>query len=151
MRLLDPRDEKVEWDHERGKPTSEGVAGFLSKVIRRDFIDAKKLPRHTTTRRIEEEKTAERMATNGTSPEDVAVERVDRIRRRDALFAFIGEDPEVLEYLRLQLPDESVVCYPPRKAAELLKTTIHDVNNRKKKVARYLRDFEASRAGELYG
>lgn len=150
QRLWDRRDTTVEWDEKRGKPTTDGVVTFLWQVIRRDFIDAKKLPRHTTTRPLEEVKAAQARASAAPSPADVAIERVDRIRRRDELLAFIGDDPPVVDYLRLQLPDEGVAAYPPRKAAEILKTTVEDINNRKKKVARYLRDFEKQRDGERY-
>jgi DNA-directed RNA polymerase specialized sigma24 family protein len=150
QRLLDPRDTGVEWDEKRGKPTTDGVVAFLWQVIRRDFIDAKKLPRHTTTRPLEEVKAAQEWASAAPSPADIAIERVDRIRRRDELLAFIGDDPPVVEYLHLQLPDEGVTGYPPRKAAELLTTTVEDINNRKKKVARYLREFEKQRDGEPY-
>lgn len=151
MRLVDPRDTGIDWDEKRGKPTTDAVTALLREVIRRDFIDAKKLPRYTTTRGIEDDKKAHTVPAGVESPEQAAVERVDRIRRRDQLFEFIGDrDPEVIAYLRLQLPDDGVVGYPPRKAAELLKTTVQDINNRKKRVTGYLREFERSLEESLY-
>jgi len=149
-RLWDPRDTAVEWDEKRGKPTTESVAAFLRHVVQNDFIDAKKLPRFTTTRPIEEEKAAGRVAAKVRSPEDEAIERVDRQRRFDALLQFIGDDPDVVAYLRLQVPAEGVVGDPPRRAADLLNTTIDDINNRKKKVARYLKEFEQVTAESHY-
>ena len=152
IRLVDERDTTIEWDDKRGKPTTEGVMALLREVIRRDFIDAKKLPRYKTTRAIDDEKKAHKVAASGVSPEDAAIERGDRNRLRDQLFAFIGDrDSEVVAYLRFQLPDDGVAGYPPRKAAQLLKTTVQDINNRKKRVAGYLRDFERSRKESLYG
>ena len=72
-----------------------------------------------------------------------------RILRLEAL-QFIGDDPDVVAYLRLQVPAEGVVGYPPRRAADLLNTTIDDINNRKKKVARYLKEFEQVTAESHY-
>jgi hypothetical protein len=149
--LVDPRDTTIEWDEKRGKPTTEGVAALLREVIRRDFIDAKKLPRYTTTRAIEDERKAPFVPAAGASPEAVVIDRVDRNRVRDELFTFIGDrDDEVLDYLRLQLPDDGVVGYPPRKAAELLKTTVQDINNRKRRVTGFLDEFERARKESLY-
>lgn len=151
LHLVDPRDTTIEWDEKRGKPTTEGVAALLREVIRRDFIDAKKLPRYKTTRAIEDEKKAPHVPAAGASPEEIAIDRVDRNRIRDELFAFIGDrDQEVLEYLRLQLPDEGVVGYPPRKAAQLLKTTVQDICNRKRRVTGFLEEFERARKENLY-
>jgi DNA-directed RNA polymerase specialized sigma24 family protein len=116
-RLWDPRDTGVEWDEKRGKPTTESVAAFLRQVVLNDYIDSKKLPRFTTTRPIEEEKAAGRAAAEARSPEDQAIARVDRQRRLDELLAFIGDDSDVMAYLRLQLPADGVVGYPPRRAA----------------------------------
>jgi DNA-directed RNA polymerase specialized sigma24 family protein len=148
LRLWDPRDTGVEWDEKRGKPTTDGVVAYLWQVIRRDFIDAKKLPRHTTTRPIEEVKAAQERPSTGASPATVAIARVDRTRTRDELLAFIGDDQPVVEYLLLQITDEGIAGYPPRRAAELLNTSIDDINNRKKRVVRYLREFEKQRTGE---
>jgi hypothetical protein len=151
MRLVDPRDTTVDWSEKHGKPTTDSVSALLREVIRRDFIDAKKLPRYTTTRAIDDEKAAEHVPLAAASPATIAIERVDRNRLRDELFAFIGDrDPEVLEYLRIQLPDEGVVGYPPRKAAQLLKTTIPDINNRKRRVTGLLMEFERARKEALY-
>jgi hypothetical protein len=151
IRLVDPRDATIEWDEKRGKPTTEAVAALLRATIRRDFIDAKKLPRYKTTRALEDERNAPNVAAAGASPEDIAIERADRNRLRDELFAFIGNrDDKVLEYLRLQLPDDGIVGYPPRKAAQLLKTTIDDINNRKRRATGLLAEFERARKENLY-
>lgn len=147
-RLWDPRDTGVEWDDKRGKPTTDGIVTFLWQVIRRDFIDAKKLPRHTTTRPIEEVKAAQDRPSSAASPASVAIARADRARTLEALLAFIGDDPPVVEYLRLQVTEDGIAGFTPRRAAELLNTSVEDINNRKKKVVRYLREFEKQRAGE---
>jgi DNA-directed RNA polymerase specialized sigma24 family protein len=151
VRLVDPRDTTIEWDAKRGKPTTDSVMALLREVIRRDFIDAKKVPRYTKTRAIDDEKKAHDVTAAGKSPEETAVERVDRNRIRDQLLAFIGDrDPDVVAYLSMQLSDDGVVGYPPRKAAQLLNTTVQEINNRKKRVAGYLKEFEASREESLY-
>jgi len=151
MSLVDPRDTTIEWDEKRGKPTTEAVAALLRTAMRRDFIDAKKLPRYKTTRAIEDERKAPNVPAAGASPAEIAIERADRNRVRDELFAFIGDrDPAVLEYLRLQLLDDGVVGYPPKKAAQLLKTTIDDINNRKRRVTGLLAEFERARKETLY-
>lgn len=147
QRLWDPRDTGVEWDEKRGTPTTDGVVAFLWQVIRRDFIDAKKLPRYTTTRPIEEVKAAQNQASPVASPAIVAVARVDRARTLEELLAFIGDDPPVVEYLRLQITEDGIAGFKPGRAAELLKTSVTDINNRKKKVVRYVRAFEKQARG----
>lgn len=155
-RLWDQRDTGVEWDSKRGKPSTDSVFNFLAKVIKRDFIDAKTLPRHTRTEALDdvssggEHRARPTRATHGaaTARTDIAVDRIDWKRRCDALLAFVADDEEVTAYLRLQLSDDGYHGFSPQRAADLLNTDVDDINNRKKRCQRYLKDFVAQHAKE---
>lgn len=150
IRLLDPTDSGVEWADSRGKPTTDSLFVFLAHVIKNDFIDAKKLPRHTRTEELAEESpvpatapTAKRPGhATATAADDAHVERVDYLRKREELLAAAAEDAEVLSYLRLQLGDDGYNAYPPRRVAELMGKSVEWVNNIKKRCMRFLEAFD---------
>lgn len=150
IRLLDPTDPGVAWADSRGKPTTDSVFVFLAHVIKNDFIDAKKLPRHTRTEELTDESPAPATTpaakrpshATATAADDAHVERVDYLRKRERLLAAAAEDAEVLSYLRLQLGDDGYNGYPPRRVAELMGKSVEWVNNVKKRCMRFLEAFD---------
>jgi DNA-directed RNA polymerase specialized sigma24 family protein len=149
IRLLDPTDSGVEWADSRGKPTTDSVFVFLAHVVKNDFIDAKKLPRHKRTEELVDEGPAPAATpvakrpshATATNTDAAAADHIDYLRKREELLAAAAEDADVLFYLRLQLGDEGYNGYPPRRVAELLDKSVAWVNNIKKRSIRFLEAF----------
>jgi hypothetical protein len=152
LRLLNPTDSGVEWADSRGKPTTDAVFAFLAHVIKNDFIDAKKIPRHQRTEALADETVKPATASAAKRPtyapatdaDSAGVDRVDYLRKRGEILAAAAHDTEVLAYLRLQLGDEGYSGYPPRRAAELMKQSPEWINNVKKRCGRFLEVFDAA-------
>lgn len=151
-RFLDPRDPSVAWSGDRGKPTTDGVFAYLREVVKNDFIDDRR-PRspHRRTRAIEVSGLSEGTTALAVDPPDPRpptagdlVGKVDRDRLFTALLEGASGDVDLEEYLWLQYDSDGYHAYPPRRAAELLKTTVEDINNRKKRCANLFKRFLAS-------
>lgn len=142
-RLLDPRDGAVAWDEARGKPTTEGVFAYLRQVVLHDFVDDRKeRSHHRRTRALEMPSTRDGSTTLSADPPDPRQASVDDLLgkvHRDRLYTALLEqaagDEKLEEYLWVQYGADGYIGYPPRRAAELLRTTVDDINNRKKRCA----------------
>lgn len=150
LKLLDPLDGTVKWSEQRGQPTTSGILAYLQRVLERDFFDLKKSSLYKTTVYPDsmgdddsegDGITLDHMAMVFDTPEGQTLkgERVERILRQ-----FDGE-PELREIVKLQFDPSGYNAYSNQELAQLLDTTVGDIENRKKRIKRMLRKLAASR------
>lgn len=137
LRFLDPRDDKVRWNEGLGRPTTDGLYAFLRKALDRDFLDLKKSKRYRTTVYLEnedgeggQELTLEQLAVYLETPEGALLKQ----ERKKAIIEEFSDDPEAQEMLKLQLDDDGYNAFSNQELAQLLDTTVADIENRKKRV-----------------
>ena len=137
LRFLDPADDKVRWNEGLGRPTTDGVYVFLRKALDRDFLDLKKSKRFKTTVYLEKEDreggpelTLEQLAVYLETPEGALLKQ----ERKKAIIEEFSDDPEAQEILKLQLDDDLYNAFSNQELAQLLDTTVADIENRKKRV-----------------
>jgi DNA-directed RNA polymerase specialized sigma24 family protein len=137
LRFLDPRDDKVHWNEGLGRPTTDGLYAFLRKALDRDFLDLKKSKRYRTTVYLEredrdgaQELTLEQLAVYLETPEGTLLKQ----ERKKAIIEEFSDDPEAQEMLKLQLDDDGYNAFSNQELAQLLDTTVADIENRKKRV-----------------
>jgi len=137
LRFLDPRDDKVRWNEGLGRPTTDGLGAFLRKALDRDFLDLKKSKRYRTTIYLEredrdgaQELTLEQLAVYLETPEGTLLKQ----ERKKAIIEEFSDDPEAQEMLKLQLDDNGYNAFSNQELAQLLDTTVADIENRKKRV-----------------
>lgn len=137
LRFLDPRDDKVRWNEGLGRPTTDGLYAFLRKALDRDFLDLKKSKRYRTTVYLEredrdgaQELTLEQLAVYLETPEGTLLKQ----ERKKAIIEEFSDDPEAQEMLKLQLDDDGYNAFSNQELAQLLDTTVADIENRKKRV-----------------
>lgn len=138
LRFLDPRDDKVRWSEGRGRPTTDGVYALLREALFHDFLDLKKSKRYKTTVYLEkedrdegdrQEMTLEQLAVYLETPEGALLKQ----ERKKSIIEQFSEDPEAQEMLKLQLDDDGNKAFTNKELAELLDTTVADIENRKKR------------------
>ena len=138
LRLIDPQDTTVKWKEAYGQPTTEGVLALLAKALERDYLDLKKSKRYTTTIYVESAAlgdgettlTLEQLAVFFETPEGLLLKN-ERVRR---LIEDFSGDPTAQEILTLQLSPDGYNAFTNQELAELLSTTVSDIENRKKRV-----------------
>ena len=137
LRFLDPRDDKVRWNEGLGRPTTDGLYAFLRKALDRDFLDLKKSKRYRTTVYLEredrdsaQELTLEQLAVYLETPEGTLLKQ----ERKKAIIEEFSDDPEAQEMLKLQLDDNGYNAFSNQELAQILDTTVADIENRKKRV-----------------
>ena len=137
LRFLDPRDDKVRWNEGLGRPTTDGLYAFLRKALDRDFLDLKKSKRYRTTVYVEKEDgddgpklTLEQLAVYLETPEGALLKQ----ERKKAIIKEFSDDPNAQEMLKLQLDDGGYNAFSNQELAQLLDTTVADIENRKKRV-----------------
>jgi len=137
LRFLDPRDDKVRWNEGLGRPTTDGLYAFLRKALDRDFLDLKKSKRYRTTVYLETEDgdggrdlTLEQLAVYLETPEGTLLKQ----ERRKAIIEEFSDDPEAQEMLKLQLDEDGYNAFSNQELAQILDTTVADIENRKKRV-----------------
>jgi DNA-directed RNA polymerase specialized sigma24 family protein len=142
LRFFDPQDSSVRWREERGRPTTDGVYALLSKALDNDFLDLKKSKRYKTTVYLETEDragnsqdlTLEQIAVYLETPEGALLKQ----ERRRRLIEEFSDDPEAQEILKLQLDPEGYNAFTNQELAQLLDTTVANIENRKKRVRKRL-------------
>jgi DNA-directed RNA polymerase specialized sigma24 family protein len=150
LKLLDPLDGTVKWSEQRGQPTTSGILAYLQRVLERDFFDLKKSSLYKTTVYPDsmgdddsegDGITLDHMAMVFDTPEGQTLkgERVAWILRQ-----FDGE-PELREIAKLQFDPSGYNAYSNQELAQLLDTTVGDIENRKKRIKRMLRKLAAHR------
>ena len=137
LRFLDPRDDKVRWNEGLGRPTTDGLYAFLRKALDRDFLDLKKSKRYRTTVYLETEDgdggrelTLEQLAVYLETPEGTLLKQ----ERKKAIIEEFSDDPEAQEMLKLQLDEDGYNAFSNQELAQILDTTVADIENRKKRV-----------------
>jgi DNA-directed RNA polymerase specialized sigma24 family protein len=150
QQLLDPNDSRVAWASSRGRPTTEGLFRYLSKVIRNDFVDRRKartqhaktegLVRRTRPGEGHEEDAVDPADVRNPS-EDELLCKVNRERLLSVLLDRASGDRELEEYLLLQCCDGDYKGFTPQEAAEALGTTATNIQNRKRRCRRLFEDM----------
>jgi hypothetical protein len=138
LRFLDPQDHSVRWRQDGMRPTTEGVYALLSKALDNDFLDLKKSKRYRTTVYLEAEDgadsgrdlTLEQLAVYLETPEGAFL----RKERQQLLIREFSDDPGAEEMLKLQIDPEGYNAFTNQELAQLLDTTVADIENRKKRV-----------------
>jgi DNA-directed RNA polymerase specialized sigma24 family protein len=137
LRFLDPKDDKVRWNEGLGRPSTDGLYAFLRRALDRDFLDLKKSKRYRTTVYLEredrdgvQELTLEQLAVYLETPEGTLLKQ----ERKKAIIEEFSDDPEAQEMLKLQLDDDGYNAFSNQELAQLLDTTVADIENRKKRV-----------------
>ncbi len=137
LRFLDPKDDKVRWHGDRGRPTTDGVCALLRKALDHDFMDLKKSKRYRTTVYLDKEDgdggqelTLDQLAVYLETPEGALLKQ----ERRRALIEEFSDDPEAQEIIKLQLEDDGYNAFTNQELADLLDTTVAEIENRKKRV-----------------
>jgi DNA-directed RNA polymerase specialized sigma24 family protein len=138
LRFLDPRDRSVRWSEDRGRPTTDGVCALLRKALENDFLDLKKSKRYTTTVYLEtddragngREMTLEQLAVFWETPEGALLRR----ERRERIVMEFSNDPKAQEIVKLQLDPDGYNAFTNQELAQLLDTSISDIENRKKRI-----------------
>ena len=156
LKFLDPLDTSVMWSDARGQPTTASLLAYLRKVLERDFLDLKKKKSYQTTvyaeatdpeDRKHEEKpgiTLDQFAGKFESPEGkmLRVERVKWILKQ------FDAEPELKEIVELQLDPEGYNAFTNQELAQLLGTTVREIEARKKRIKLMLRKLAASCSAE---
>jgi DNA-directed RNA polymerase specialized sigma24 family protein len=153
LKLLDPQDTTVRWSAERGQPTTAGVVAYLRKVLDRDFLDLKKSSLYKTTVYPDSEGVADeededgeggitldQMAVVFDTPEGVTLRR----ERAEWILGQFDGETELKEIAELQLDPLGYNAFSNQELAQLLGTTVKDIENRKKRVKRVLKKLAAS-------
>ena len=137
LKFLDPHDQTVRWHENRGRPTTDGVYALLRAALERDFIDLKRSARYRTTVYLDregsdssQELTLEQLAVYLETPEGALLKK----ERKEAIIQEFSNDPDAREILKLQLDDEGYNAFTNQELADLLDTTVDNIENRKKRV-----------------
>ena len=141
LKLLDPDDAGVAWKESWGRPTQETLFRFLRKTMRNDFIDMKrrKLYRQSTYPEGESadgERTIsfDDFAGALESPEGQAM----RAQQREQLLDSFSDEPDLRDVLAVQLDPAGYCAHTNQDLAQLLDTSVSEIENRKKRIARRL-------------
>lgn len=151
LKFINPQDRSVRWHEDRGRPTTDGVFALLRKALDHDFLDLKKSKRYRTTVYLEKEDgdsgqelTLEQLAVYLETPEGILLKQ----ERRQAIIAEFSDDLRAQEILKLQLDDDGYNAFTNQELADLLDTSVDDIENRKKRVkTRVLRILDRQSEG----
>jgi len=141
VKFLDPEERAVKWKESWGKPTRDTLYRFLRKVMRNDFIDMKRSKRYQRTKYPEGESadgeqtmSFDDYAAVIESPEGQAI----RAQQREELLDSFSDEPELRDVLAVQLDPAGYCAHTNQDLAGLLDTSVSDIENRKKRIARRL-------------
>jgi DNA-directed RNA polymerase specialized sigma24 family protein len=150
VRFLDPQDHSVRWRLDAQHPTTDGVYALLSKALDNDFLDLKKSKRYSTTVYLDagggaegaKELTLEQLAVYLETPEGALLKQ----ERKRLLIEAFSDDPEAQEMLKLQIDPEGYNAFTNQELAQLLDTTVAEIENRKKRVRSRLLSIRRSQS-----
>lgn len=147
LKFLDPENHTVAWKKQHGPVTPETLLRYLRQVLKNDLFDLLRRKAHTTTvivdtkpDRQEQEGKTQRMM----SLDEFATAREGqdglfiREQQHARLLNRFEEEPELRDVLAAQLDPDGYQAYTNQELAELLGTTVNDIENRKKRVKRRL-------------
>ena len=145
LRFLDPQDHTVTWKASSGPPTPSRVLGYLKKALQHDLFDLRKRHAHKKSVTMEAHR-PEELEANGPpqslddfparteSPHDAAI----RGEQDQWLLRQFDSETELRELLELQLDPEGWNAHTNLQLADLLGTSVAEVENRKKRLVRRL-------------
>jgi DNA-directed RNA polymerase specialized sigma24 family protein len=141
VKFLDPEDRTVKWKESWGRPTQDTLFRFLRKVMRNDFIDRKRSKRYHLTSYPEGE-SADGQQTMSFDDYAAAIESPEgqaiRAQQREQLLDSFNDEPELRDVLAVQLDPAGYCAHTNQDLAGLLDTSVSDIENRKKRIARRL-------------
>ena len=153
QKLVDPQDTTVKWSEERGRPTTEGVLALLVKALYHDYLDLKKSKRYKTTVYADDRNgedgsqglTLNQLAVYLETPEG----RLLKKERVERLVAEFSDDAAAQEILELQLDADGYHynAFTNQELAQLLDTTVADIENRKKRIKNRLLSIKRRETG----
>jgi RNA polymerase sigma factor (sigma-70 family) len=152
LKFLDPKDTTVKWSETKAQPTTATLLAYLRKVLERDLLDLIRSKRHQNTVYVEttesggekeDEKrgvTLDQLAVAFETPEGQTLKR----ERVEWILKQFDAEPELKEIVKLQLDPEGYNAFTNQELAALLDTTLEDIENRKKRIKRKLRNLALS-------
>lgn len=152
LRFLDPQDHTVTWKTSSGTPTPSRLLSYLKKVLQHDLFDLRK--RHAHKKTVSTEAHAQEEAeANGPpqslddfparteSPDDAAIKG----EQHEWLLRQFDSEPALRELLEVQLDPEGWNAHTNLELADLLGTSVPEIENRKKRLMRRLAALAAGR------
>jgi DNA-directed RNA polymerase specialized sigma24 family protein len=148
LRFLDPGVKTVKWKATE-EVTVSGLIGFLKRVLKNDFLDMKKRekfrqqlePSGEANDEVDDSPGMERFATS-TEPADlVAI----RHQQRATVIRYFEQWPELLDILKVQIQPDGSPDFTNIELAQLLETSVSDIENRKKRISRAFVRFAQER------
>ena len=140
LRFVDPQDTTVKWKDVYGQPTTKGVVALLCRALWRDYQDLKKSKRYTTTIYVGDAESVDGDGQNAFTLNQLAVYletpegQYLKEQRVERLIEEFSQDPTAQEILKLQLSADGYNAFTNQELAELLNTTVSEIENRKKRV-----------------
>jgi DNA-directed RNA polymerase specialized sigma24 family protein len=148
LKFIDPQDNSVAWSEQKGEPTKEKVIAYLKKVLERDFLDLKKSKRYTTTVYVQSDEadneqdglTLDQLAVTYDTPEAHALKQ----ERITWLLKQFDAEPELKEIVKLLFHAAGYAAFTNQQLAQLLETSVKEIENRKKRIKLRLAKLAAS-------
>lgn len=139
LKFLDPSDRSVKWKAAYGDITVPALVAFLKRVLRNDFLDLKK--REKFRKQVEaqlsdiddegDESSGMEGFPSSAEPADlVAIQQ----QQRSIVLKYFEAWPELLEIVKLQIQPEGYSGFTNIELAQLLDTTVSDIEDRKKRI-----------------
>ena len=143
LRFLDPQDHTVTWKASSGPATPSRVFGYLKKVLRHDLFDLRK--RHAHKKTVSMAPHAEEAGVgpalslddfpSRTEGPDIAVLKGER---HEWLLRQFDSEPPLRELLEVQLDPDGWNAHTNVELADLLGSSVAEIENRKKRLMRRL-------------
>jgi hypothetical protein len=146
LKFLDPEDHTVAWK-QHGTPSTDAVLRFLRTVLQNDLLDLLRLSAHETTiirdsqpqGEVQEEGTQRKLSLDEFASALESQEgRVIREQQHARLLSRLEDEPELRDLLAVQLDPDGYMARTNQEVAQLLETTVSDIENRKKRLDRRL-------------
>jgi DNA-directed RNA polymerase specialized sigma24 family protein len=145
LRFLDPYDHTVSWKASAGTATIPRVLGYLKKVLQHDLFDLRKRHAHKTTVSMAAHAQGDGEAdgpgpsldefpSKTESPDTSVLKR----ERHEWLLHQFDSEPLLRELLEVQLDPEGWSAHTNVELADLLGTSVSEIENRKKRLMRRL-------------
>ena len=143
LRFLDPHDHTVTWKASSGPATPSRVFGYLKKVLQHDLFDLRKRHAHQKTVSMAPHTQAngdgpgpslDGFPSRTESPDTAALKG----ERHEWLLRQFDADPALRELLEVQFDPEGWNAHTNVELANLLGSSVAEIENRKKRLMRRL-------------
>lgn len=155
LKFLDPRDSSVVWRERLGPPTTAGLVIFLRVVLERDFLNLVRSKRYRAAVYPDrDELPAESREFEGdwfdSLPTHLADPEQETMRQEETsrLLEQFREEPELEPILRMQLESDGYNAFSNLELARMLAVSVTEIENRKRRLKRRLKNLAASRQTE---